>query len=177
MTASLSPAIIDTHCHLDVEAFDQDRLMVLERARVNGVQGMVVPGVDASGWPGLIALCGTQPDLYPALGLHPIYSRRHKDADLELLEALIERERPTAIGEIGLDFFIENPDEERQQYLFECQLAIAGAAGLPVVLHVRKAHDQVLHTLKRMSIRQGVAHAFSGSYEQAIAVGFDCVGD
>ena len=72
-----------------------------------------------------------------------------------------------AIGEIGLDFYVEGLDHERQQQLFESQLAVASAAGLPVILHVRKAHDQVLATLRRIPVRGGICHAFNGSLQQA----------
>ncbi|MBU0499761.1 MAG: TatD family hydrolase [Gammaproteobacteria bacterium] len=167
MNSNPLPPIFDTHCHLDVEEFDADRFEVLAGARRCGVQGMLVPAVDAAGWRGLLDLCSAEDDLFPALGLHPIYLDRHADGDLDRLVELVERERPAAIGEIGLDFFIPEPDRERQQQLFERQLIIAREARLPVILHVRKAHDQVLATLRRMGIRNGIAHAFNGSLEQA----------
>lgn len=167
VNSSPFPEIFDTHCHLDVEEFDADRLDVLAGARSQGVRGMLVPAVDAAGWQNLLDLCAAWGDLYPALGLHPIYLDRHSEADLDTLASLVERERPTAIGEIGLDFFIPDPDRDRQQHFFEQQLLIAREGCLPVILHVRKAHDQVLATLRRLGIRNGIAHAFNGSLEQA----------
>ena len=167
MNNPLLPAIFDSHCHLDVGAFTPDRREVLETARKNGVCGMLIPAVDARGWPGLLQLCREQPDLHPALGLHPVYEVDHREEDLVELEQLVRQEQPVAIGEIGLDFYIPEPDRKRQQHLFERQLMIAGEVGLPVILHVRKAHDQVLETLKRLDINDGIAHAFSGSIEQA----------
>ncbi|MGD2112649.1 MAG: TatD family hydrolase [Gammaproteobacteria bacterium] len=159
--------IIDTHCHLDVAAFDPDRQAVLDRARAGGVVGIIVPGIAASGWDAVETLCATAEDLYPAFGLHPVCLERHADADLERLESRLADRRPVAVGEIGLDFFIEDPDRSRQQFLFEAQLVAARDAGLPVILHVRKAHDQVLATLKRIRVRGGTAHAFNGSLQQA----------
>ncbi|UCC55199.1 MAG: TatD family hydrolase, partial [Gammaproteobacteria bacterium] len=100
---------------------------------------------------------------------------KHSDADLALLEARLARQRPVAVGEIGLDFYRKDPDRVRQQALFEAQLVMARDAGLPVILHVRKAHDQVLATLKRIRVRGGTAHAFNGSLQQAqryIELGF-----
>ncbi len=167
--------IIDTHCHLDVAAFDPDREAVLKRARSSGVAGIVVPGIEARGWDNLAAMCETWPDLYPAFGLHPLFAATHADADLALLEARLARQQPVAVGEIGLDFYRKDSDRARQQTLFEAQLVMARDAGLPVILHVRKAHDQVLATLKRIRVRGGTAHAFNGSLQQAqryIELGF-----
>ncbi|MDH3901418.1 MAG: TatD family hydrolase [Gammaproteobacteria bacterium] len=167
--------IIDTHCHLDVAAFNPDRKAVLERARSGGVAGIVVPGIEARGWDELSAVCATGPDLFPAFGLHPVFTATHSDADLPLLEARLAAQRPVAVGEIGLDFYIKGADRARQQLLFEAQLVMARDAGLPVILHVRKAHDQVLATLKRIRVPGGTAHAFNGSLQQArhyIELGF-----
>ena len=167
--------IIDTHCHLDVPEFDADRDQVLSNARSHGVSAIVVPGIHAPGWPGLLALCARHADLYPALGLHPVYLEQHRDQDLKELEQRLARDRPVAVGEIGLDFLVRGLDRERQQQLFEAQLKLARDAGLPVLLHVRKAHDQVLAALKRIRVVGGIAHAFNGSLQQAgqyIALGF-----
>lgn len=158
--------LIDTHCHLDVAEFDADRAAVLERCRAEGVTRIVVPAIDAAGWEPLLALCARGPGLYPALGLHPIYLDRHQPGDLDTLKALVAAHRPLAIGEIGLDYFIENLDRDRQQALFEAQLRIARDADLPVIVHVRKAHDQVLKTLRRIPVRGGIIHAFNGSLQQ-----------
>jgi len=159
--------LIDTHCHLDVEEFDADRAAVLARARAAGVGGIVVPGVQARAWDGLWDFCAGDPGLYPALGMHPIYLDRHDAAGLRQLEDWIAARRPVAIGEIGLDYYVAGLDRDRQQALFEAQLAIARAAGLPVILHVRKAHEEVLATLRRVRVTGGICHAFNGSLQQA----------
>lgn len=159
--------IIDSHCHLDVEVFDADRQAVLSRARRGGVTAIVVPGIDAAGWDKLWSLCASEPDLYPALGLHPMFIDRHRDQDLDRLKALLTQTRPIAIGEIGLDFFVKSLDRKHQQSLFEAQLELAREVGLPVLLHVRKAHDEVLATLRRISVPGGISHAFNGSLQQA----------
>jgi TatD DNase family protein len=161
------PALIDTHCHLDVEEFDPDRDQVLAAARAAGLVGILVPGIHAAGWPRLLRLCASAPDLHPALGLHPVYLAQHRPDHIADLERALAEERPLAVGEIGLDYHEPDLDPARQQSLFEAQLALAKAAGLPVLLHVRKAHDQVLATLKRVRVRGGIAHAFNGSLQQA----------
>jgi TatD DNase family protein len=159
--------LFDTHCHLDVEAFDPDRAAVLARARAAGLGAILVPAIHADGWLDLLSLCASAPDLYPALGLHPVYLERHRPNDLDALEMAIARALPTAVGEIGLDYVDRGLDRARQQVLFEAQLAIARSAGLPVLLHVRKAHDEVLATLRRIRVVGGFAHAFNGSLQQA----------
>ncbi len=162
--------LIDTHCHLDVAAFDPDRALVLARARAVGVEAIVVPAIDAAGWPGLLALCRAHADLYPALGLHPVATHRHRDGDLAGLERLLADGELVAIGEIGLDYHLREADRARQRDLFFRQLQIARDAALPVLLHVRKAHDEVLAALRRSGgTRGGIAHAFNGSLEQARA--------
>lgn len=160
--------LVDTHCHLDCECFDADRGAVLERARAAGVVAQLVPAVRAAEWPRIAALCAAQPDLWPAYGLHPVYVAEHADADLEALERWLGEHRAVAVGEIGLDYYVEGLDYGRQRALFEAQLDIARAAGLPVVIHARKCHDDVLKALRPRHLR-GVIHAFNGSEQQARA--------
>jgi TatD DNase family protein len=160
-------ALIDTHCHLDVGEFAADRDAVLERARARGVTGIVVPGVLAETWDELLACCAGDANLFPALGLHPVYLTRHRDTDVVRLEQCVASHPLLAIGEIGLDYHVEGLDRARQQTLFEAQLEIARSCGLPVILHVRKAHDTVLATLQRIRVSGGICHAFNGSLQQA----------
>lgn len=159
--------LIDTHCHLDAAAFASDRAAVLARSRAAGVCAIVVPAVAAAGWPALRALCAGHADLHPAYGLHPVYLDRHAAADLAALEAQLAPGDAVAVGEIGLDFHHADLDRGRQRELFAAQLAVARAAGLPVLLHVRKAHDEVLAALRRTRVPGGIAHAFNGSLQQA----------
>ena len=163
--------LIDTHCHLDVTDFAHDRVAVRQRSGTAGVVGIVVPAIDAAGWAGLLALCADPaaggPVLYPALGLHPVYLNQHADQDLAALELAVAEHQPLAIGEIGLDFFVRDLDRTRQQRLFASQLTIAREARLPVLLHVRKAHDEVLAMLRRIRVCGGIAHAFNGNLQQA----------
>lgn len=177
-SAAVACPLIDTHCHLDVEEFDPDRAQVLAAARAAGLVGIVIPAIHAAGWPRLLRLCATAADLYPVLGLHPVYLAQHRPEHIADLERALADSRPLAVGEIGLDFCQEGLDPARQQALFEAQLVLARSAGLPVLLHARKAHDQVLATLKRLRVRGGIAHAFNGSLQQAgkyLDLGF-CLG-
>ncbi len=158
--------LFDTHCHLDVREFDADRDLVLEHCHAEGVRRILVPAITTAGWDHLLEVCTRNTGLYPALGLHPVYLDQHQPKDLSALEARIATQRPIAVGEIGLDYFLTDLDQDRQQTLFEAQLEIARHADLPAVIHVRKAHDQVLKTLRRIRLRSGIIHAFNGSLQQ-----------
>ncbi len=164
---NLNASVFDTHCHLDDSAFDPDRNKVLENCRAKGIDYMLVPAVVQTGWDGLLSLCEQDKNLYPALGLHPIFIEQHIQQHLEQLEQYLAKYQPVAIGEIGLDFFIDRPDKDRQLRFFSAQLDIARSANLPVVLHIRKAHDQVLSLLRKYPVVGGFAHAFNGSLQQA----------
>lgn len=159
--------LIDTHCHLDVEDFDADRDRILQHCRDNGINQIVVPAINATGWNKLLDLCRNEKGLYPALGLHPVYLEIHQAADLASLESRLNEVNPVAVGEIGLDYYLTDLDQKRQQTLFEAQLQIAKDVNLPVLLHVRKAHDRVLTTLRRIRVPGGIVHAFNGSLQQA----------
>jgi TatD DNase family protein len=159
--------LVDTHCHLDLEIFDSDREAVIARARAVGVKQMLIPAVDAPHWEGLIDLCNSRPGLYPALGLHPVFIQQHSREDLQTLATAIEKYQPVAVGEIGLDFHIQDTDPQAQRALFEAQLTIAEDSRLPVILHVRKAHEDVIKLLKHHRVKGGIAHAFNGSIQQA----------
>jgi TatD DNase family protein len=167
--------IVDTHCHIDLPAFDIDRADVLRRCQQSGISRIVVPGVMAKTWGRLRQVCSTSPALYPCFGLHPYYLGDHISADVDNLAQQIDQYHPIAVGEIGLDFFVEGLDHQRQQSLFDAQLAVAASASLPVLLHVRKSHDAVLASLRKNRVKGGICHAFNGSLQQAnryIELGF-----
>lgn len=159
--------LIDSHCHLDAAEFDEDRDAVVARARAQGVVHQVVPAVDAAGWPRLRAICQRDGGLHPAYGLHPMYLDRHRDEHLADLAEWIATERPVAVGECGLDYFVDRLDPVRQAHFFEGQLALARDADLPVIVHARRAVDAVIGAIRRVGRLRGVVHSFSGSAQQA----------
>ncbi|WP_448679313.1 TatD family hydrolase [Pseudomonas nicosulfuronedens] len=164
--------LIDTHNHLDCPDFEQDRAAVLQRSRELGVERQVLLGVFRENWEDVWALVENEPDLYAALGLHPIYLARHRPEHLtalrEWLQRLAGHPKLCAVGEIGLDYYLEDLDRDGQQAIFEEQLRIAIDFELPVLLHVRRAHAAMIATLKRYKPRrQGIIHAFAGSREEA----------
>ncbi|KWU50265.1 TatD family hydrolase [Pseudomonas palleroniana] len=172
--------LIDTHTHLDFPDFDDDRRAVLTHSRQLGVQRMVVLGVYQQNWQRLWDLVQTDDGLFAAFGLHPVYLDEHRPADLmklgDWLNRLHGHRQLCAVGEIGLDYFLEQLDRERQQSLFEAQLKLAVDFQLPALLHVRRSHAAVIATLKRIRLpRGGIIHAFAGSAEEAreyIKLGF-----
>ena len=172
--------LIDTHTHLDFPDFDADRPRLLANAAARGVERMVVLGVYQANFQRVWALAGAEPGLYAALGLHPVYLEQHRPEHLQQLREWLERlrgdPRLCAVGEFGLDYYLEHLDKARQQALFEAQLQMACDFQLPALLHVRRSHAQVIATLKRYKpARAGVVHAFAGSYEEAreyIKLGF-----
>ena len=159
--------LVDSHCHLDASEFDPDRDEVVARARAAGVAHQVVPAVDAAGWPKLRDICAPGTGLHAAYGLHPMYLDAHRDEHLPQLREWIERERPVAVGECGLDYFVEGLDHERQQHYFDGQLRLAREFDLPVIVHARRAVDAVIASIRRVGALRGVVHSFSGSEEQA----------
>ncbi|KRG86940.1 DNAase [Stenotrophomonas daejeonensis] len=159
--------LIDSHCHLDAPGFDGDRAAVIARAKAAGVATQVVPAITAASWPKLREVCATDASLHPAYGLHPMFLSEHRPGHLPELRTWLERERPCAIGECGLDFFIEGLDADAQRHYFDGQLRLAREFDLPLIVHARRAVDQVIHALRRTGGLRGVVHSFSGSPQQA----------
>jgi TatD DNase family protein len=172
--------LIDSHTHLDFPDFDEDRQALLAESRALGVRRMVVLGVYQANWQRVWELVQSDPDLHAAFGLHPVYLDDHRPEDLQALADWLTRlaghRQLCAVGEIGLDYFIETLDRERQQALFDAQLQLAADFNLPALIHVRRSHAAVIATLKRFRLkRAGIIHAFAGSKEEAheyIKLGF-----
>lgn len=172
--------MIDTHCHLDFDAFDQDRPDVLKECHTAGITDIVIPGTTSSTWERTLELTRTTPGLHAALGLHPYFLEQHTAADIDHLSALLrDQEEVVAVGEIGLDFALKTLEKRKQAELFGKQLTIAATTTLPVILHVRKSHDETIRMLRNSGLQNGgTVHAFNGSMQQAEAymdMGF-CLG-
>lgn len=174
--------MIDSHVHLDVEEFAADRAAVLERARKAGITGFVVPAIRRDTWPALADLASRESDVLPAYGLHPMFVSEHTEADAVALREWLRQHPAIAVGEIGLDAYVpEISDGEpwaKQQHLLGLQLDIAKEFELPVILHARRAVDQVLKALRMRPGLTGIVHSFAGSRQQAdqlLDLGF-CLG-
>ena len=170
-----TPFFIDTHCHLDAAEFDSDRDAVYAAAVGRGVTTLVIPAVSRDSFAAVAAACDRYPGCLPAWGLHPMLLDVHRPEHLGDLRAQVEAQRPVAIGEIGLDLFVSNLDYATQEFFCVEQLKIAQEYDLPVLLHCRRANDQLLKQLRKIRVRGGIAHAFNGSPQQAdefIKLGF-----
>jgi TatD DNase family protein len=159
--------LFDSHCHLDADEFDHDRAQVIARAQAVGVHAQVLPAVTAASWPKLRDSARLAEGLFPAYGLHPMFLDQHRPEHLDQLREWIARERPCAVGECGLDFFVDGLDADQQQFYFDGQLRIARAFDLPVIVHARRAVDAVIAAIKQVGGLRGVIHSFPGSPEQA----------
>ncbi|OSM95155.1 deoxyribonuclease YjjV [Lonsdalea britannica] len=163
--------MIDTHCHFDVPLFLNDESDSVRRAQDAGITDIIIPAVDAHHFDLILQLSQRWPGLHAALGLHPLYIDRHDEKDLALLDARLQshREGVVAVGEMGLDLYMDNPQFDRQCHFLGEQLALARRHDLPVILHSRRTHDRLAAILRRCPLpRTGVVHGFSGSYEQAM---------
>jgi TatD DNase family protein len=166
---------IDTHCHLDATEFEGAQADLLCNAHAAGVSRMVLPSVARANFDMVFALCQKYPSCSPAYGIHPMYVGDAVPDDLAVLRNCLAQRSPIAVGEIGLDFFIQHYDRARQEYFFVEQLKLAREFDLPVLLHIRRAQDVVLKHLREHPVRGGIAHAFNGSRQQAdefIKLGF-----
>lgn len=172
---------IDTHCHLDAPEFDADRAQVMARARDAGVGLMVIPAVSPATFATSRNAAQACQGAY-ALGIHPLYVKAvPHDALQQLAQALAQSEhdpRLVAVGEIGLDWFVPELQDEASRALQEAfyaeQLKLAVQYGLPVIVHVRRSADVLLKHLRRcrdagQSVAGGIVHAFNGSHQQALA--------
>lgn len=162
-----APALVDSHAHLDATAFDADRDAVVRRAHAAGLRHIVVPATHAARWPFLRDVCASATGLHAAYGLHPMFMHEHREEHLEQLPRWLEDHHAVAVGECGLDFFIDTPQREWQRHYFSRQLAIARELQLPVIIHARRAVDDVIHCVRRVRGLRGVVHSFAGSGEQA----------
>lgn len=163
---------IDTHCHLDAPEFAADRAQERARARALGVACCIIPAVAKRTWQEAKQDAHRYSDAY-ALGIHPLYTPESRADDLLQLEAMLSANRSdarlVAVGEIGLDYFVDL-DPAWQERVFHAQLVMAKDQQLPVILHVRKSVDRVLKYLRQTHFSHGgIAHAFNGSQQQAHA--------
>ncbi|MDO5091070.1 MAG: TatD family hydrolase [Cardiobacteriaceae bacterium] len=155
--------LTDSHCHLDFPDFDLPRVMA--RCANAGVTRIVIPAVAQWNWARIAALCAADSRCHAAYGLHPLYLDDHREAHIDELEQWLAAYPAVAIGECGLDYFVELP-RARQQWFFEAQLELARRLDLPVIIHARRSLDAVLHTMKRFPGLRFVVHSFTGSDQQ-----------
>ena len=171
-------SLFDSHCHLNFSDFDIDRVQVLNRSARKGVSNICIPATKHTEWLSLIneseVLSNESPvSIVTALGLHPWFISEHNLKHLDVLGKLLEKRpvRVVAIGETGLDFFDRNmtpQTKDKQLALFTGQVELACLHQMPLIMHSRKSHDDILKVLRRFKPESaGIIHAFSGSEQQA----------
>ena len=163
---------IDTHCHFDFPPFSDAFTDSLALAKQNGVSKIIIPTVSVDNFARVWQLAQQHSSLYAAMGFHPLYLSQYQDQHIDILVDYLNKKDKNcvAIGEIGLDLYMQNPQFEHQQKILSAQLRLAKQFDLPVILHSRKSHDQLAAILRRMDVpARGVIHGFAGSLSQAQA--------
>ncbi len=163
----MSFELIDSHCHLDDDRFDDDRDQVLQRAAQKNINQLVIPATTAQRWPKIQQISHACQAVYASYGLHPMFMAEHKTQHLAELDHWLDQYNAVAVGECGLDFYSGDSDLKLQLELFRGQLDIAENHQLPVIIHSRKSLDIVTREIRRTGVRGGVIHSFSGSFQQA----------
>ena len=161
--------LIDSHAHLDMEEFDPDRDRVIDTALSSGIKRIITIGIDVESSIAGIKLAQAYPSVLATVGIHPHNADNATREDLAQIPLLSDNKKVVGIGEIGLDFYRDRSSRENQIDLFKQQLEIAMSLDLPVVIHARESHSDILKTLssfKKHSLT-GVIHCFSGDYDLA----------
>lgn len=178
--------LVDSHCHLDFERFDEDRQAVMARAIDTGLERMLVPGIDMATSRVAVALADGYPQVFAAIGIQPNSGMSWERSTLKELEELAAHPKVVAIGEIGLDYHWDKTPTDLQVEIFDQQLALAARLDLPVVIHNREATEDTIAALLQwrstlaaegspLADRPGVLHSYSGNIKQAqqvLEVGF-----
>lgn len=160
--------IFDTHTHYDDSQYDLDRDELLSSFAANNVGHVIAASAEYKSIPTILSLCEKYPFFYLTLGIHPNNVLDLTPEIRKEFEALIEQKKPVAIGEIGLDYFYDEPSPEVQREAFIYQLKLASKYDLPVIIHSRDASEETLQIMKEYGpAKKGVIHCFSGSLETA----------
>ena len=161
--------LIDTHSHIDMENYKDRFEEVLQTAKEYGVEKIVIPGVEPSGFDRILSLCEKYENLYGAVGIHPEEVNYYTDEAEDLIKEFLKHEKIIAVGEIGLDYYWDKSQTDKQKEIFEKQILIAKEAKKPVLVHDREAHLDTFEILRKTNAAEVgvVMHCFSGSPEFA----------
>ncbi|CAH1228981.1 putative metal-dependent hydrolase YcfH [Paenibacillus allorhizoplanae] len=161
--------LTDSHTHLNAEQFKDDQDAVIQRALEAGVTRIVNVGFNRETIPSSIELAEKYDFIYSTIGWHPVDAIDMMPGDLEWIESLCQHEKVVAIGEIGLDYYWDKSPRDVQQRVFREQIRLARKLGMPIVIHNRDAHQDILTILKEEKAAEvgGIMHCFSGSWETA----------
>lgn len=167
-TRSSKPPLIDSHAHLDASEYSEDTEEVVRRGREAGLVAVVSIGIEPADWGRTLELARLYGDVFPALGIHPNSADQTTDATLSELAELCKKHGAVGLGETGLDYYREFVSHETQRESFRAHLALARQLDLPVIIHNRDAHADVLDILRKDGTgTRGVMHSFSGDVAYA----------
>ncbi len=169
--------MIDTHAHLDTEAFDQDREEVIRRAMDSGLEAIIIPGIEPKDFERVILLAQKHKNIYCGLGVHPHNATDYNEDIAQNIREIAKDSNVKAIGEIGLDYYYDFTPKDVQISAFKSQLALAKELNLPVIIHNRESDEDLISTLKDLQdgSLKGVLHCFSSDVnvlKQALDLGF-----
>ncbi len=162
--------LTDTHTHLYLEEFNNDRKEMIKRALEQDVKAMLLPNIDSSSIDGMLKLCQQNPEnCFPMMGLHPTSVKDNFLEELELVENWLSKDKFFAVGEIGIDLYWDKTFQKEQEIAFIKQIELAKNYRLPIVIHMRDSFDEVYEIVKTQSspALTGVFHCFTGTLEQA----------
>ncbi|NJJ42302.1 TatD family hydrolase [Paenibacillus apii] len=161
--------LFDTHTHLDAPQFDGDREETIARAVEAGVSKMVNVGFNRETIPSTMKLAESYEFIYAAVGWHPQDAIDMKDGDLDWIASLCSHDKVVAIGEIGLDYYWDTSPKDVQHTVFRQQIGLARELKMPIIIHNRDAHEDVVRILREEKASEigGIMHSFSGSWETA----------
>lgn len=162
--------LTDTHTHLYLEQFDEDRSSVVERAIQKGVEYMILPNIDSKSIDVMLDLCNQFPkNCFPMIGLHPTSVFENYEEELKVVETFLTNQCFRAIGEIGIDLYWDKTFAKEQEIAFKYQIALANKYDLPIVIHSRDSMNEIFRVLEEVNLAElkGVFHCFSGTLEDA----------
>ncbi|MEK7822946.1 MAG: TatD family hydrolase, partial [Nitrospirota bacterium] len=164
----MKPFLIDSHCHLDMDAFDNDRREVIKRAQDACVKHIINIGSDRKGNIKSLKICHDYPEIYTSVGIHPHDAKTLNEELYAEIKEWLKQPKVVAIGEIGLDYHYMHSPRETQIDAFKKQIAIAKNSGLPIIVHSREAKNDTLQLLEKEATKiSGVLHCFSGDMDMA----------
>lgn len=159
--------LIDTHTHIYLPEFDDDRDVMMRRAKESNVETIIMPAIDSTTHNAMITVESTYDNCYSMIGLHPCSVNQDYEKELDVVKQYLAKRSFVAVGEIGLDFYWDKTFTKEQYAAFHKQIEIALEHDLPIVIHSRKAIDECIGVVKEHNGIRGVFHCFSGSEKQA----------
>ena len=161
---------VDSHTHIYLKDFDEDRKGIISECLNNGVNKLLLPNIDKSSIADVIKICEVYKDIcYPMVGLHPCYVKDSYEDDLDFLKPIIKSIKPIAVGEIGIDLYWDKSNLEIQRKAFIAQINWAKEFKLPIVIHARDSYNEIFEVLDQVNDENlnGVFHCFSSSLKDA----------